>query len=189
MMRYLYIPVMALTLMIVFACSGKHENHFVKLQTIQSINYELSLLPTASLVQQELGETTASASVRDSLEQYYSQSRHFLLKIYPDKEVWDSKANDFLASYSGTFEKFRENLDYLIYNADENTMVVTGQDTVKPLLFHCERGYELTPEQRLLFVFPREKTADEGLTFLFKDDLFNNGLVKFHYDTQVLENE
>lgn len=174
-------------LLCVLSCSRSNDGLLVKLQSIQHINYELSLVPTSTLVHRELSGMEVSEEYRDSLEKYYAQSRHFLLKIYPDEHVWDSKANDFLAGYSGTFENFRENLEELLYNAGDRAALITGQDTLKPMLFHCERGYELKPEQRLMFVFPNEKTGNEDLTFLFKDDLFDNGLVKFHFDNQESE--
>ncbi|MEX2596248.1 MAG: hypothetical protein WEC59_04895 [Salibacteraceae bacterium] len=152
------------------------------------MNYEATLLTTEHLIYREIGTDNVSSKTLDSLRSFYDESMYFILKIFPDSEVWDAQTNDFIASYSQNYNTFKENLEILLYRADQYAFVKVNNDTIYPSLFHCERGFELVPEQRLLLAYPKKSSALKSgdVSLIFVDEVFQNGVLKFHFANELL---
>jgi hypothetical protein len=72
--------------------------------------------------------------------------------------------------------------------AQENIKLLYGNDTIKCTQYIFENPYNLKADVNLMIAFKiSEKTPNRDIQLIYDDQLFNNGLVKFYYDNNELQ--
>ncbi len=161
-------------------------NSLTKKKEISEINFQLKHLPVEYMVSNELRKKEVSKAELDSLLPEYQGMEYYELRISVDD------FNDETAKYGvADMAEYQQRIVYMSF-AMQNDLSVTvnGDKEVACQLFHFERTYGVAPYATFLFGFSKEQMGDqvEERTVVFNDNLFNKGLVKFHWHTAEIEN-
>ncbi|MHB8259768.1 MAG: hypothetical protein ACYDCN_00990 [Bacteroidia bacterium] len=69
---------------------------------------------------------------------------------------------------------------------EKDIRMVDGMDTLKCVLFHFERAYDVIPYATFLLAFPKSKFPLAEKTFIYNDRVFNKGFIKITYTPEDL---
>jgi hypothetical protein len=113
----------------------------------------------------------------DSLVKSYDNASYFVVELGmpTESEIKNDIQTD---TKTVTYPEYSKNIDKLSFGMEKNTFLVIGTDTVRPLLYQYERGYELGKREKLVFMFPKI-TSNKSIELDYIDEIFNSGINKF----------
>jgi hypothetical protein len=85
-----------------------------------------------------------------------------------------------------TSAQYAGRLEYYMNGQRDFNLVIDNKDTLECSLYHLERNYGAAPFLEINLGFKREKQINENITLHYYDRVFSNGLVKFYYDGEKL---
>lgn len=160
------------------------ENGFVKEKVVNDLRFGVQLRPVELMMLTELkqGEDILADQV-DSLKASYGNSLYFLMEV-SFEDAGKRRGADVVQSTVKSYNEFVEQVNRLSFELDDNVILVSGNDTIRPSLYHYERGYELGKKQSFLFAFPfnNEKTHEQ-VSFIYNDEVFKTGVNTFRFST------
>ena len=163
----------------------QEDNGFIRTKTIGAVTFAVQQRPAELMAANEIFNSTVTAEAAAAIQDGYRNSRYFALRISPT-DAAGPQAGDAMQAASLNFADYSDKIKYLSYHLQEHTQLVAGGDTIEPSIYHYERGYEANPVQTFLFAFPRmEDRADDALTFIFNDPIFQAGRLKFRFDQEA----
>ncbi len=161
------------------------ESGLPKVKTLQDIEFTAYPLSPEFMACNDLRENNVDQQLWDSTIVNYRGMKYFMLRI-------DAlNFGDELAKYQLQSQaEYQERIMYLSFEQQGNLSVQTddGRD-VPCVLYHFERTYGVTPYSTFMLGF--DEASLEGakeLTLTLDDQLFDKGLVKFTWSTEVLKN-
>lgn len=149
------------------ACTSKSSS--TQKRTMNDIEYSVSCISNENFKEQNEG---------DSSLQFANLSRFILTITSSDSN------NEFKSWFQ---PKKYQNLLFYVNNEIANDLnIYIGQDIYKPVLVHFESSDKISNKLTFLVAFELLKTDTTNFTFEYNDHLFNNGKIKFSYNTQAL---
>lgn len=155
------------------------SNGFVKKKSIGNIYVLVQERPADLMALIQLREKSKiEKSQIDSLLSEFEGASYFIMEIGFKTET-DGK--DIVADRTPTtYDKYAELINELSFGLEKNVEVCFDNDTIKPVLYNYERGYELGKKERFIFVFPKIVGAKKQ--FIYYDEIFGLGICKFEFD-------
>lgn len=98
-------------------------------------------------------------------------------------KMMDVSNEDLIKKNISTNEAYNERLSYLINGIQNDFQLISGIDTIDCSIHHFERGYGINPTITITVAFEKPK-KDEELTFIYTDQLFNAGRIKYRFDPE-----
>ncbi len=114
-------------------------------------------------------------------EETYAGMTYFTYKMSTDK------TQDELLKYKlSSSDEYYHRLEYYSFKAQNDFSLVSGNDTIACKLFHFERTFGLAPVLTFVLGFKGEPKTDRDFTLIYKDRIFNKGLIKLNYSPEIL---
>jgi len=159
-----------------FNYNGQQWKRYSKLRTIDDIDYKATEIPLVYYLLQNAPKENI-----DSILKIRKKERiiEFDLEHIEEKNLLDKKYTKI------DYESSVKYLSFTIKN--DFTLITETQDTIKCLGVLFERNYKLTPYKRLLLYFDNVP-EDKGITLIYNDQLFGNGLIKFNLSEFPINN-
>ncbi len=168
------------------------ENGFIKIKVIGDKKISVKYLPPQFLAYKELkNKKGTSKDVKDSLENYYSKSRTFLLKIEP-ADV--KKGGDIQYEDVASFGDYVERTKTLNFDMEGFITLKTDKQELAPVLVNMENTYSVEKGRNFLIVFTeKDKTSDlensEEFDFILDGELFKTGISHFVFKKKEINQE
>lgn len=161
-------------------------NSLTKKKEIGEVNFQMKYLPAEFMISNELRKKDVTQQELDSLLPDYEGMEYFELRISIDD------FNDETAKY-GVYDmtEYQQRIVYMSFAMqDDLSVAINGDKEVPCKLFHFERTYGVAPYATFLFGFSKQDMGEgvEERTVILNDNLFNKGLVKFHWHTAEIKN-
>jgi len=160
----------------------KH-NGFLKERKIGQYIYKTLYKPVDFIISREKTETIDRQSYlekKNSLDGLY----YFDLRI-----VNTTNTGDLLKSISSDYGDYDLKVKYCAYQMQYDIHLVAGTDTIPCILFHFERTFDVAPVSTFLLGFAKPVSHQyDDLQLIYHDNLFNNGIIKFHFTREDIEN-
>lgn len=162
-------------------------NGLVQIKYINDVKVSLQYIPADFLAYQELQRdpNKYSKHIKDSLINYYSRNRSFILTIGPDdrKRNTSEPGNDIMLRDIEDMEDFKDRSMTMNFDMGEYVTLLTGDEKLKPVITNMENVYGLSAERKIHFVFAsqnaKRSNTDSGFDFEFNDEIFNTGINHF----------
>lgn len=156
------------------------ENGFVKSKIVNGFSFTVQHRPVDLMILNELKSfSNYDDKILDSLRDSYGNNKYFLLEISPEKDV--TEGVNFYNLFSD-YDSYSEAVNELAFKLNEQLSLIIGGDTLKPSLHIYEQVYELSSVQKFLVAFQTEdKEMANQMTFVYNDDLFRAGRLKFNF--------
>ena len=161
---------------------NSNESDLLVVKELNGINYKLRLLtPEYMALSQSRGSANKN-DVEEYLKNYGNQATFIFVIEDVDKHQGHVKSKVF------NNESYGAILSYANTDLKNDFILVREADTVYCNLVHLEPANSLQPVIRLSLAFNIPPARAKGFTFLFNDNIFNNGPLKFTYSNQVMDN-
>lgn len=83
-------------------------------------------------------------------------------------------------------EEFYARQEYLNSNIQNDFFLLNeNKDTVKCVFAHSEREFGIAPHLKIDLAFEKQEQS-ENFKFCYNDRMFNNGMIKFSFDSKLL---
>jgi hypothetical protein len=174
-----------------FKWINNEDNGLVKSKYVNDVKISVKYLPPAYLAYEELsGNPYASKKVKDSLINYYSKSKAFLLTIGTDERK--VKGMDIMYKDISDYNEYRTRSEFMNFEMDELISLNTHSSSFKPVLNTMENTYSTTNSRSIFLVFNGEELAkefdhSESVDLVFNDDIFQTGVNHFVFEKKSLE--
>lgn len=164
----------------------KGESVLKRKKTIGQIEYSISYVPKELMALREVGNTNNTKELNEAITHYEEME-------YLDFKIRANDYNDEILKLNLTGSKqYNDRVTYCSFGIQKDVKIILNQsDTINCGLIHYERAFNLIPEARFVVAFPKwkkEKLQSQDITFLFEDNLFNNGTIKLSFDNQNIIN-
>jgi hypothetical protein len=160
---------------------NSEENGFFHEKKIGEIEYSLLLKPQNYVIARENLPHEISAEKFEILQEELGDLTYF------DFRITIAECRDEILKYNNSFySTYQERVNYCSFKMQEDIKLVQGMDTILCNLFHFERAFDLTPYLHFLIAFPSTFDMAKTVTFLFEDNLFDNGYIKIGVDPRLL---
>lgn len=146
----------------------------VKEKSIGNMIFRLQYRPAEEMMKREVADLKTQAE-KDSVRNSYLGSKYFVYEITADAEKGGNAAD--YGAYD--LQEYLKRSEEFSFKMGEDLMLLVGNDTLYPSLYHHEKGYELAHSQKFLIAFPYEKAfSNDTVTFIHNDTHFQLGLIK-----------
>jgi hypothetical protein len=169
------------------------DHHLVVTKNVNDVELIVKYLPPEYMAYRELsGQKKFSEKERDSLINYYSMSKTFLLTIN-SKGEGKQKPSDIMFRGIDKYQDYKERSFEMNFSMEDFVSLVTDKGTYKPVLNTLENTYGLSSSRTILFVFAdsnkgRDLNNAKELDFLFEDEFFSTGVHHFEFEKDDLDN-
>ena len=118
-----------------------------------------------------------SDSILKQREMEYSEMEYYDLIISVD-----SLQGEILKYNLSSKNDYEARIKYCAFEMQKDISMVNDGDTLPCSIFHFERAYDVTPRCTFLLAFDAKGIKkDKPRTIVYEDNLFKNGIIKFHY--------
>lgn len=147
------------------------ENGLISTKDIGNYSFKLQYKPVEYLVIKELKDIHPQHTEFDTLKSAYKNLNYFNFSIKGQKDIL--KENIY------SYDDYDRRVQYFAFKMQEDLMLVDGSDSLRPVFFHFERDYALSPELRFVLAFPPSKTrSGKDKILIFNDKILGTGRVK-----------
>lgn len=154
------------------------ENGYVREKKIENFTYTAYQKPTEYLLAKariEKGNDSLSANDFEDLQ-------YFDLRIRV--EDFNQEFMKYDLSDAG---QYKDRVNYCAFNMQNDLKLVEGKDTLRCVLFHFERTFNTVPYGHFLLAFEKGSIKTNTIkTLIFRDGLFNNGILKFSFQPKKI---
>ncbi|MEL6588687.1 MAG: hypothetical protein AAFQ68_01325 [Bacteroidota bacterium] len=84
--------------------------------------------------------------------------------------------------------EYQDRVYYFSYEIEHDIRLIAGEDTLKPILCHFVRSYDLSPNLKCMLTFERSAKQTSDIRLIWEDNLLGMGPLHFNFDPQQLEN-
>ncbi|MES2730610.1 MAG: hypothetical protein V4714_02640 [Bacteroidota bacterium] len=167
------------------------ENGFVQTRKVNDLSITVKYLPAAFLAYKEgRNMPRATQKERDSLLNYYSHSRTFLMTIKP--EVASGASGDVIYQGIGNYQEYQQRVMQLNFHLGEYLSLHAGKQLFVPSLSTMENTYGVTELRNFYLVFSDTDAhtsllTENELDFTFQDEIFNTGISHFVFQKKKIE--
>ncbi len=147
----------------------------VKQKNIGDFEYTVKELSPDVMALQELKGVTNNASAYEEAKSHYTELLYFKLNVQ------NPKATGELLKYNlESSGQYTERIKYCSFEINRDIYITNGKDTVPCALHEFERTFNIQSGLNFMLGFPKISSA-KGLTLVYHDQLFKQGLIKFSY--------
>jgi hypothetical protein len=165
------------------------EYGYYKMKTVNGFNIGGTYLPASFLLAEELDKREETiVEEKDSLEQNYSNSVHFIMEIESDGER--NKGNFLYKDIYG-LDDFTDNVNYYNFSIIEDISVQVNGTPFKVVLSNMENTYTLSDNRKIHFVavpptqeYGLEAKPIQELLFVYDDEMLGIGRTQFTFRAQ-----
>lgn len=131
---------------------------------------------------------TYSEKTKDSIFNWYSSSRTFLMTIRPADENGESVQMEGITSMS----EYTERTKTLNFDMGEYLRLITEKAEFIPVLTSMENTYDLQKYRNIYVVYSEKDSAEDlfsskKIDFVFNDELFSTGISHFVFDKEKID--
>lgn len=159
----------------------KPRNAINKQKEIEDLQYNLQYCPLEYMLLKEFRSDHISQKL---VEDRRKDSLMFFKLRISTKNNKEDILNYNISDNSDYYAR----VDYLSYGFEENIILVNSSDTLYPALYHYERTYGIAPYADFMFAFKKNNFKKSNFTICIDDAVFNNGIIKFEYSEDQLNN-
>lgn len=157
-------------------------NGLCRSKEVSQVLYNLKFKPFEYIICQELGkENITSKEFKENYSELTGMT-YFNFQI----QVTD-QSNEFLKYAPTNRMSYQERVMYCSFQMQNDIKLVVGLDSLPCSMYHFERTYGITPYGNFIIGFQELPIAPE-YTFVFSDNLFANGIIKFSFKRELLTN-
>lgn len=110
--------------------------------------------------------------------------------IYFNFSITGSIASEIYKVQTEDTAEFKQRVNYLSFHANKDFWLLSGVDTLKCVIYHVEKNYEITSRTDVVLAFEPINRKNENkiglLQFYFRDNVFNTGLHEFEFSENAL---
>lgn len=155
------------------------SNGLVKTKQINEFKYQIKYKPVDYVIASEVSEKHVITK-----KEYLEKLQELDGLQYFDIRIEVDGLNGELIKYNLSSEiEYERRVEYLAFKMQNDIKLIDGSDTSDCVLYHMERAYDVVPYATILLGFKKSKDIN-GLndkTIVFRDYLFNNGIIKFTF--------
>ncbi len=150
------------------------DNGLRKQKSIGDVNVDLQYKPVGYMIANEFRKNNIDASQYKNRASELSGLQYYNLKLsinQPGVDVTSYNVFDEVAQ--------QERLYYLSFGMQHDMHLIQGQDTLRPVLYHFERSYNLSKERTFVVAFEEQDFKhQEDKTFILDIPEFQTGPIK-----------
>lgn len=160
------------------------ENGLHKIKTVGDLKVDLQYKPLAYMISNELRKNDIPQSAFQQRASELDGLQYYNLKLsvdQPGKDITNYEVYDDAAQ--------QNRLYYLSFGMKQDISLVQGQDTLKPVLYHFERSFNLTKHRTFVVAF-KEHDLEHQLdkTFVLESPELGTGPIKLKIQKDDLQN-
>ena len=161
------------------------DNGLLRTKQLNQVKIALQYKPIPFLIANELRRNTIH---EEEYEQRYKElegSQYYNLQI-----SMPGMQGQNLVNYQVNSEEERQQrLYYLSFGLQNDIRLIEGGDTLRPILCHFERSYDMTPHRTFVLAFSQktEKQFDDK-TFILDSPVLGTGPLKLNIKGAALQN-
>lgn len=161
------------------------SNGYTKRQTINGVEFNLTLRPTDLLVLQEIRNEEVTEQKLLELKNKYNKYLYFHLGISKGGREILSVIPDNKLEYSNLSNKL------LFEIGDKVHLITKSKDTLEFIDYIYPRMYGASHSTDLMFVFSKEEKNNnsEVLNFTIQDIEIGTGQIEFKFDNEIIKNQ
>ena len=160
------------------------ENGLNKNKKMGPLNMELQYKPIPFVISNELRRNTISSDEYQTRFDDLKGLQYYNLKLSISQKGMD--VTNFNVADMGAQQ---ERLQYLAFGMQHDIRLVQGSDTLRPVLYHFERSFNLTPHRTFVLAFEEtESIADNDKVFILDSPIFNTGPMKLSIRKEAIQN-
>lgn len=153
-----------------------------KIYKVSELEYSMNYVPAECMSFIELRREKYDYKRFCEVKENYKGMLYFNLKI----EVKEGK-NELLKHKLESPQDYAARVKYISFDMQNDIYAIQGKDTIYTGLYQFERIFDVAPYSTVMLAFDGGMlNPNKGLTIVFNDKIFNNGLVKFNYKNEEL---
>lgn len=156
-----------------FEENGMPESH----TQIGNIKVEMKFIPAEYMLLKDDKAKNISQKTIDE--------KNDLVYLHLDFFDLESKSEAIRSTANNEMELYQK-IEYASFKAQEDLSMIRGKDTVSCVLYHFERGYNLSSNNRMILGFPNKGEGNESITLRYEDKLFGIGIINLVIDKEKL---
>lgn len=159
----------------------KKKNYETK---IQEVNFKLRHISGEEMALREIGDLSkATQAMFDSAAKAYQGNLYFNLELSIDG--FNEELMHYRPDPSGSEAAYEERVSYYSFGMQKDISIVVGEkDTIPCTMYHYERNYGVSPNNRFMLGF--EASALKNAVLVYDNPYLPTGPVKFALSEQDL---
>ncbi len=143
--------------------------------------YGVTILSPDYLALQELRSREYTAEELAEAKSHYEELYYFKFGIRrPDFQ------KELLHYNIDSQQEYSSRINYCAFAIQQDLKLAAGTDTIPCALVQFERTFEAGPGLTFTLAFPRKSIHSEEIDFIYYDNLFQNGIMKFRFTKAAL---
>jgi hypothetical protein len=163
------------------------DNGYVKSSVLNNWQYRVQYRPSSYIC---LQETRGDVSDKASFEKRKQQLRNWrFFNVYTSHKL-DRHASPIRLVSTG-LEDYNRYLGYYLAPNRGNFLLLSGRDTLSPVIYQFENNYNLSPEDVFVvgFELSPEAKAPEDMTLVYRDEVLKTGILSFRFAANAMQKE
>ena len=159
------------------------DNGLIKNRHVKGLTFKVYYRPADYQLLKEVDDSKVySTEELNKLRESVRGSEYFMMTV--SAENTNLNEGD-IASNSATSSEYLEKMEELSFGMENRLRLIVEGDTLSPLLFHHERGYELAHSQNYLIAFSNNSNKlQKDMTFVYDDKIFGVNKLKFKFEIE-----
>ncbi len=156
---------------------NKASNGLISTKTIGAFKFSVLFKPAPYVALEQCKDYGFHP---DSVKNALSQTKG--LEFYTFR-VESDKGNELSGINANNQSEYSKRLQYFTSDLQNDIYLISGNDTLKNLLFHYERSYGVSPQNNFILIFKSENTEKTGSRKLvYEDKILGTGTVNLVID-------
>ena len=178
-----------------FACTNKQEldgkaylswvknpeNGLKVEKEISGINYTAQYKPYDYIVLNEEKELDLATTL------VKERKKKLAGMVYYNFRISTTNQTDVLAKGASDKSMYMQRSNYLSYDFQNDITLITETDSINCGLYHFVQGYGVVPYVDMVVGFPVDQ-VNKDQTLVINDQVFGNGIIKFHINKKDINN-
>lgn len=161
------------------------DNGLKRSKRVGQLQVDLQYKPIPYLIANELRRNDIQRSQFQERQQELSGSQYYNLQL---SVPGDPQRN--IISYGLRSEaELQERLYYLSFGMQHDIRLIDGADTLRPMLYHFERSYDLAPHRTFVLAFEQApENKDQDKTLILDSPVLATGPLKLKIESKAIQN-
>ena len=160
----------------------EHKHEYVKNKEVNGFIYEVEYHPIEELFMKEYQDSLLDIKKQQNYYNELKGMQYYTLRISKNSE------NDLVNYKTINQEDYALRVKYFSFDMQNDILLVEGKDTLNCLLHHFERTYGADPHLTFSIGFKNIPESKYEKTFIYYDNVFNNGPIKLVFEKRLIKN-
>jgi hypothetical protein len=161
--------------------ANERSNGLFASKKIENIEYAIFAKPVDYILSKEILNHVTNENDYSKAKSELSDLQYFDFRI-----TVDNYHDEFLRYNLSSADQYQDRIDYCAFNMQNDIRLLNGSDSIPCVLFHFERSYSLVPYGHFLLAFQKTNLTSDHITFYFRDNLMQNGIIKLIVNKDAL---